>query len=123
MKTAPRLGQLRPVKYGLAILAIVDGQSVAQVALVFRVHEQTVAPWLREFCCYGLPGAPRTKPPGRPPQRTPTQKAALATLLDEGPVQAGFRGACWRSPMIQPRMCDRFGVDDNGFSIAQLLKN
>jgi len=93
------------VKYYLAILAVVDGQSVAQVALVLRVHEKTVATWIPAFCCYGLPGAPRTKPPGRPPTLTPTQKADRATLLDEGPVQAGFSGACWRSPMIQQPIC------------------
>jgi transposase len=123
MKTAQRLGQLRQVKYYLAILAVVDGQSVAQVALVLRVHEKTVATWIPAFCCYGLPGAPRTKPPGRPPTLTPTQKADRATLLDEGPVQAGFSGACWRSPMIQQPICDRFGVYYHVFSIAQLLKN
>ena len=123
MKTAQRLGQLRQVKYCLAILAVVEGQSVAQVALVLRVHEKTVATWIREFCCYGLQGAPHTKPTGRPPKLTPTQKADLATLLDEGPVKAGFRGACWRSPMIQQLIYDRFGVYYNVFYIAQLLKN
>ena len=123
MKTAQRRGQLRQVKYCLAILAVVEGQSVAQVALVLRVHEKTVATWIREFCCYGLQGAPHTKPTGRPPKLTPTQKADLATLLDEGPVKAGFRGACWRSPMIQQLIYDRFGVYYNVFYIAQLLKN
>jgi hypothetical protein len=39
-------------------------QKTAQVALVLRVHQKTVATWIREFCCYGLPGAPRTKPTG-----------------------------------------------------------
>jgi transposase len=123
MKTAQRLGQLRQVKYFLAILAVVDGQGVAQVALVLRVHENTVATWLREFCCYGLQGAPRTKPTGRPPKLTPPQQAALMTLIDAGPVKAGCRGACWRSPMIQQLIYERFGVYDNVFYIAQLLQN
>jgi transposase len=123
LKTAQRLGHIRQVKYLLAILALVDGQSSAQVALVLRVHEKTVATWIREFCCYGLQGAPHSKPTGRPPKLTPTQKAALARLLDEGPVKAGFSGACWRSPMIQQLICDRFGVYYNVFYIAQLLKN
>jgi len=123
MKTAQRLGQLRQVKYCLAILAVVDGQSVAQVALVLRVYEKTVVTWIREFCCYGLQGAPRTKPTGRPPKLSPPQKAALMTLMDAGPVKAGFSGACWRSPMIQQLICERFGVYYNVFYIAQLLKN
>ena len=43
--------------------------------------------------------------------------------MEEGPVKAGFSGACWRSPMIQQLIYDRFGVLYNVFSIAQLLKN
>jgi transposase len=125
LKTAQRLGPLRQVKYLLAILAVLDGQSCAQVALVLRVHEKTVATWVHRFCCYGSQGAPRTKPTGRPSKLTPTQKAALATLLEEGPGQAGFRGACWRSPMIQPLIYARFGVYSNVFyhcPVAQELR-
>ena len=123
LKTAQHLGNLRQVKYLLAILAVIDGQSFAQVAVVLRVQEKTVIKWVGVFCCYGLQGAPRQKPPGRPPKLTPTQQAALATLIDEGPVKAGFSGACWRSPMIQQLIYDRFGVFYNVFYIAQLLKN
>jgi transposase len=123
LKTAQQLGHLRQVKFLLAILAVMDGQSFAEVALVLRVHEKTVAAWVRVFCCYGLKGTPRQKPTGRPPKLTPTQKEALATLIDEGPVKAGFSGACWRSPMIQQVIYDRFGVFYNVFYISQLLKN
>ena len=123
LKTTQRLGNLRQVKYFLAILAVMDGQSFAQVALVLRVHEKTVVAWVCAFCCYGLHGAPHKKPTGRPPKLTPTQKEALAKLIEEGPVKAGFSGACWRSPMIQQLIYDRFGVLYNVFYIAQLLKN
>jgi transposase len=123
LKTAQHLGHLRQGTYLRAILAVMDGQSFAQVALVLRVHEKTVATWVRVFCCYGLQGAPRHKPTGRPPTLTPTQKAALVTVIEAGPVQAGFSGACWRSPMIQQVIYDRFGVLYNVFYSAQLLKN
>ncbi len=123
LKTAQQLGKVRQVKYLLAILAVMDGQSLAQVALLLRVHEKTISAWVRMFCCYGIKGAPRHKPTGRPPKLTPTQKATLATLIDEGPVKAGFRGACWRSPMIQQLICERFSVFYNVFYIAQLLKD
>jgi transposase len=123
LKTAQRLGHLRQVKYLLAILAVGDGQSFAEVALVLRVHEKTVLTWVRGFCCYGLQGAPRHKPTGRPPKLTPTQQALLATRLDAGPIQAGFSGACWRSPMIQPLIYERFGVFYHVFYMAQLLKH
>ena len=51
LKTAQRLGHVRQVKYLLTILAAGDGQSFAQVALGFHVHETTVATWGRRFCC------------------------------------------------------------------------
>ena len=79
--------------------------------------------WLRECCCYGCQGAPHRTPTGRPPTLTPTHKAALVTWIEEGPVNAGCSGACWRSPMIQPWIYDRFGVLSNVFYIAQWLKN
>ena len=123
LKTAQHLGRLRRIKYLLAILAVVDGQSFAQVALVLRVHEKTVATWFSTFCCYGRQDTPRTAPTGRPPKLTSTQKAALATCIEEGPVKMGFSGACWRSPMIQQLIYERFGVYYNVFYIAQLLKN
>ena len=122
LQTAQHLGHVRQTKYFLAILAVIDGQNIAQGALVLRVHEKTVMTWLREFCCYGLQGAPRHKPTGRPPKLTPT-KAPLATWIEEGPVKAGFSGACWRSPMVQQMIFARFGVYYNVFYIAQLLKN
>src|SRR5262245_47086104 len=81
LKTAQRLGHLRQVKYLLPLLAVGNGQSFAEVALVLRVPEKTVAAWVHRFCCYGLDGVPRQKPIGRPPKLTPTQKAALATLM------------------------------------------
>ena len=90
MKTAQRRGQLRQVKYCLAILAVVEGQSVAQVALVLRVHEKTVATWIREFCCYGLQGAPHTKPTGRPPKLTPTRKQTSPLSLTRGQSRPVF---------------------------------
>jgi transposase len=123
LKTAQHLGRLRQVKHLLAILAVLDGQSFAQVAVVLRVHEKTVATWFQAFCCSGLQDTPRTKPPGRPPKLPPTPKAALATVIEEGPVKAGCRGACWRSPMIQQLVYERFGGYDNVCYIAQLLKN
>jgi transposase len=90
--------------------------------LILRVHEKTVVAWVRVFYCYGITGAPRKKPRGRPPKRSSTQNEALATLIDEGPLKAGFRGACWPSPMIQQVIYDRFSLFYNVFYITQLLK-
>lgn len=123
LKAAQPVGNLRQVKYLLAILAVMDGQPFDQVAQCLRVHEKTVAEWVRLFCCYGVKGAPHKKSSGRKAKLTPSQKAELAQLIDAGPVKAGFTGAGWRSPMIQELIFERFGVYYNIFYIAQLLKS
>ena len=123
LRTAQQLGELRRIKYLLAILATMDGQPFEQVAQCLRVNLKTVAEWVRQFCCYGTKGAPHKKPRGRKPNLTARQKEELIRLIDEGPAAAGFDGACWRSPMIQQLIFDRFGVLYNVFYIAQLLKN
>ena len=75
LKTAQRLGHLRQVKYLLAILAVIDGQSFAQVALVLRVHEKTVPTWVHSFCCYGHPGRTTYKAHGPPAETDPNAKS------------------------------------------------
>src|SRR5262245_37011652 len=62
LKTARQLGRMRQVHYLLAVLAVMDGQSFAEVALGLRVPARTVAAWVRLFCCYGIKGEPRQKP-------------------------------------------------------------
>jgi transposase len=123
LKKAQQQGHLRQVKYLLAVLAVGEGQRFTEGAVILRVHERTVAAWVGGFCADGIKGAPRHKPTGRPPKRTPTQKAALVARIDEGPIKVGVSSACWRSPMIQQLIDERCGVFYNVFYIAQLLKN
>ena len=79
--------------------------------------------WVHRLLVDGPTGLQRTKPTGRPCKLTKTQKHELAQLIEAGPVQAGYASACWRSPMIQQLIYERFGVFYNVFYIAQLLKN
>ena len=123
LRTAQQGGQVHDVKCRLALLAIADGHSCDEVALTLRVTPKTVHQWVHRFLLAGLQGLTRQKPPGRPPRLTKTQKYALAELLDEGPVKAGFASGCWRSPMIQPLIYERFGIFYNAFYIAQLLQH
>jgi transposase len=44
-------------------------------------------------------------------------------LIKDGPEKCGFDGACWRSPMIQELILQRFGVCYNVFYLAQLMRN
>lgn len=122
LKNAQRLGQVRKVKYLLAILAVMAGQHCETVARTLQVTPPTVREWLRLFLCYGVKGAPRRKSSGRPAKLSKAQQAQLARLIEAGPRAAGFSGACWRSPMVQQLIHDRCGVLYNVFYIALVVE-
>jgi transposase len=123
LHTAQPLGKLPEVKCLLAILAVTEGQSCDDVAWTLRVTPKTVHQWLRRLLVAGRHGWHWKKSPGRPPKLTKAQQHELAKMIDAGPVQAGFTSACWRSPMIQQLIYERFGVFYDVFYIAQLLQN
>jgi len=123
MKVAQQLGKVQQVKRLLAILAVADGQGAAAVAELLRVSPEAVRQWLNAFLVRGVAGLRSKKSPGRPPKLTQAQKKQLCELIDQGPEKAGFPGACWRSPMIQHLIYDRWGVSYSEPYISQLLKN
>jgi hypothetical protein len=66
LQTAQRLGHVRQVNDCLALLAMLDGHSVAQGAGGLRLQEQTVVNWGCACCCSGRDGVPHNASTGRP---------------------------------------------------------
>ena len=123
LAAAQRLGDLRRVKFILAILAVVHYQETEQAAVVLQLSVAQVEGYIHKFLCYGVQGVTFKKPAGRRPKLTPAQQRELCRLLEAGPPACGFSGACWRSPLVQQLITARFGVSYSVFYIAQLLKN
>lgn len=123
LKVAQDLGDLREIKRLMVVLAVIDEHSFEQVAAILRLDVRTVEKYVAEFVIYGINGVPRKKPAGRPGNLKPHQKEELRYLIKDGPEKCGFSGACWRSPMIQKLILERFGVCYNVFYIAQLMRN
>ena len=87
MKTAQRLGHLRQVKYCLAILAVVDGQSYCTGCLALAVCTRRPSqPGYVSFVVMGSRARHAKSRPVARPKLTPAQKASLMMLIDEGPV-------------------------------------
>ncbi|MCP5018104.1 MAG: IS630 family transposase [Ketobacter sp.] len=122
MKRARQIGDLWLSNRILGVLNFVDGWVVKDIASMLKVCVDSVRQWIGQFLCSGVAGLKRGKSPGRPPKLTKSDKRELAKLIDKGPAKAGFCGNCWRSPMIQKMILDKFGVFYSVHYISQLLK-
>jgi len=120
---AHKLGDLRLSKFILTIFAVAHYQETQQAALVLQLSGAQVEGYVRQFLCYGVRGVAFKKPTGRRPKLTAAQRQELCRLIEAGPPACGFSGACWRSPMIQQLIKDRFAVSYSVFYLAELLKN
>ena len=123
LKRAELCGDIRWVKRILVILALCDGYSYTAVANFFKVSTESVRLWLRDFLLGGVKALSPKKSPGRPAKLTKTQRHELAEIIESGPNKAGFPGYCWRSPMIQHMIYEKFGVFYSTKYVSELLKN
>lgn len=121
--TARNLGAFGMVNRILSILAIAEGIRQEQLASTLQVSVESIRLWLRAFLLHGVRGLETRKYPGRPAKLTKTQKKELAAIIDKGPAEAGFLSNCWRSPMLQQLICERYGILYSVHYISQLLKN
>src|SRR5207237_10678331 len=74
-----------------------------------------------KYLVQGISGLAAGQSPGRPAKLTKFQKQELAKIIDGGPQKAGFAGMCWRSPMIQNLINQRYGVYYSVQYLSQLL--
>ena len=123
LKAAQRSGDFRMVKHILALFAVHEGHTIEQAAAILKVSKETLFQWVRHYIIYGLKGVNTRKSAGRPPKLTRSQKRELASIIDAGPSAAGFAGNCWRSPMIQHLIQEKYGVSYSVYYISELLKN
>jgi len=116
-------GDLRTMKRVMAILALSNDISPSKISDVLGVSEESIRLWLTAFLLKGVEGLISKKNRGRTAKLTKSQKKELDKIITEGPAKAGFPGGCWRSPMIQNLIYERFGIFYSVNYIAQLLKN
>jgi transposase len=120
---AQNAGNLAMAKRILAVLAVSDRTPYSIIATTLKVSKESIRLWVNTLLLKGVEGLKSKKSSGRPSKLTKTQRKELESLIIQGPAKAGFPGACWRSPMIQALIYEKFGVQYNVFYISQLLKN
>ena len=123
MDTARLTGDSRTLKRIMAVLAVTEGHRFSLIATILKVCDESVRIWVKKFLLKGPDGLKSGKPAGRKPGLTKKQKKILKELIIKGPSEAGFSGACRRSPMIQDMIHNKFNVFYSVNYISQLLKN
>jgi transposase len=80
----------------LALAVIYDGGSRTQAAEVGGVTLQVVRDWVLRFNALGPEGLIDRKVPGRPSRLNDEHRAALATMVESGPIPAVHGVVRWR---------------------------
>jgi transposase len=120
---AYRGGNIRLIRRIHCLLYLADGKTVAEVARLLNVGEQTVYDYVQTFLLLGLRSLNYKRSSGRPPKLTQTQRKELGKLIDAGPEKAGYDSGCWTAVLIQDLIEKRFGVVYHPQYVAELLKN
>ena len=80
----------------LALAAIYDGATRTAAAKIGGVTLQIVRDWVLKFNAHGPDGLIDRKPPGRAPRLNDLHRAALAAIIESGPIPAVHGVVRWR---------------------------
>src|ERR1700678_279119 len=80
----------------LALAAIYEGASRTEAAKIGGVRLQIVRDWVMKFNAHGPEGLIDRKPPGQRSRLNGAHRAALATILERGPIPAVHGVVRWR---------------------------
>jgi len=89
-KDAPQARRL------LALAAIYDGASRTEAARIGGVTLQIVRDWVVKFNAHGPDGLIDRKAPGQPSRLNDTHRAAIARMIESGPIPAVHGVVRWR---------------------------
>jgi len=123
LSTAQVKGDLAEVKRILSLLALSTGQRIVDICNILQINKETIRQIIYRFLSEGIRGLCSKRSPGRPAKLTKTQRRQLSEWIKQGPEASGFMGACWRSPMLQTLIHEKFGVYYNVHYLSELLKN
>jgi transposase len=98
-----------------------QGWTQKDIAAALGVTEGAVSQWLKRVRVGGPAALRRRPPPGPRPRLTPTQRARVRELLEQGAEAAGFEGNVWTSKRIVAVIRREFGVRYHRAHISRLV--
>lgn len=123
MHRAESNGDLAKIKRILSILLLDSKHAMIEISALLRVSTQSIRHWLKLYLVQGVRGLRSGKSTGRPGKLSKTQRQELVELIKLGPEANGFLGSCWRTPMIQHLIHEKYGVFYHAHDLSELLKN
>ena len=106
----------------LALAVIYDGGSRREAAKVGGVGVQIIRDWVLRFNAEGPDGLLRRKAPGKRPKLGPTQRAALACVVERGPVPSVDGVVRWRLKDLARWIYEEFGITLDESTVSRTLK-
>ena len=94
----------------LALAAIYDGSRRTEAAEIGGVTLQIVRDWVMKFNAHGPSGLIAGKAPGQTPRLTSEHRAALAGMVEDGPIPAVHGVVRWRLVDLCQQMFEAFHV-------------
>lgn len=106
----------------LALSVIYDGSSRASAARVGGVGRQIIRDWVERFNAEGPGGLIDRKAPGNTPKLNGEQRAALAQIVERGPIPAVDGVVRWRLIDLTAWVWDEFRVSLSEATMSRELK-
>jgi transposase len=107
----------------LALAAIYEGAQRTEAAKIGGVTLQAIRDWVLRFNAEGPAGLIDRKAPGAVPKLTGAHRAALARIVDEGPIPAVHGVVRWRIKDLVLWLYEEFGLSVAESTVRGALKD
>ena len=112
----------KQVRRLLALAAIYGGSTRSEAAAIGGVTLQIVRDWVLKFNKFGPDGLVDCKAPGQPPLLGPTHRAALAAVIESGPIPAIHGVVRWRIIDLCQWIWDEFRISVSKQTLSRELR-
>ncbi len=107
----------------LMLAAIYDGGTRSDAARMGGVGLQTIRDWVLAFNADGPGGLIDGKAPGNAPKLNDTQRRALVTIVESGPIPAIHGVVRWRLRDLAWWVFEEFGISLDETTVGRELRN
>ena len=121
-RLARQVGDAGQVRRLLALAAIYAGESRSAAAAIGGVGLQTVRDWVLRFNAQGPEGVATGKPPGNQPLLNDRQRAALAQIVEAGPIPSVHGVVRWRICDLMQWAHEEFGLSISKQTMSRELR-